>query len=129
VDVNIGVPQGSVLGPLLFILYINDLPLQLKNMLVKIFADDTLLSISGHSYREPALLMNRALQIVAVWLRIYKVKLNTSKSKFMVIAKSKNKLTSLTNEINSTPLEIENQFLELVEVFQCNNFECNQKGR
>jgi ribonucleases P/MRP protein subunit RPP40 len=118
INVNIGIAQGSVLGPLLFILYINDLPSHLKNVLVKIFADDTLLAVSAFSYKEAAKIMNRKLEIVSAWLKIFKVKLNVSKSKFMVIAKSRNKITSLQQDIEAQPIKVENEVLCRVEVYK-----------
>ena len=48
INVKYGVPQGSILGPLLFILYINDLPNSLVNQ-PTLFADDTCILISNHS--------------------------------------------------------------------------------
>jgi hypothetical protein len=118
INVDIGVPQGSVLGPLLFILYINDLPLQLKRVLVKIFADDTMLSVSHKNYAAAATILNQELEIVTAWLKMNKVKLNASKSKFMVIAQSKNKLTSIQGEVESHQIEIDNEPLERVLVFK-----------
>jgi Reverse transcriptase (RNA-dependent DNA polymerase) len=118
VDVNIGVPQGSVLGPLLFILYINDLPSNLRDVLIKIFADDTLISASGKTFEQAAYKINTNLEVANEWLKNNKVKLNAEKSKCMVLTKSKKSLTALQPNINDTPINIDGKVLEMVNVIK-----------
>jgi hypothetical protein len=75
-----GVPQGSNLGPVLFLLYVNDLPQALVNATPSLFADDTTLRNSGRNARELRQKMNEDLEIVAMWFIANKLTLNISKT-------------------------------------------------
>ena len=81
VDVTSGVPQGSVLGPTLFIIYINDLPDNIRNP-CKIYADDTKIIASSSSQQERDLLQND-INNITEWTRKWLVKLNVQKCKIM----------------------------------------------
>ena len=77
-----GVPQGSILGPLLFLLYINDLPSATKLKCV-IFADDTNLLISGDNFVEIAGTLNAELDLVSDFFKANQLMLNAKKTKMI----------------------------------------------
>ena len=79
-----GVPQGSVLGPLLFLIYINDLNSAIKYCRVQHFADDTNLLISNKSPKVIQKYINLDLKNLCKWLRANKISLNTSKTELLV---------------------------------------------
>ena len=74
-DVKAGVPQGSILGPLLFLIYINDLPNRL-NSNVKLFADDTSLFSVVHNITDSANLLNSDLCKINEWALQWKISFN-----------------------------------------------------
>ena len=84
--ITTGVPQGSVLGPLLFIIYTNDLPLNIENAKCILFADDT--TIYESSRDMPKLYtctsLNNNLNILADWFRANKLSLNVNKTVYMI---------------------------------------------
>ncbi|CAB4002379.1 Hypothetical predicted protein, partial [Paramuricea clavata] len=84
-EIRCGVPQGSNLGPILFLLYINDLPKCLETTKANLFADDTNLSCAGLDANEIETKLKRDLENVHSWLRCNKLTLNDSKTEFMII--------------------------------------------
>ena len=80
-----GVPQGTILGPLLFLLYINDLPNSLSNCEPRMYADDTHLTYAGDNADNIQLHLNQDLENVHNWLRANKLTLNMIKTEFMLI--------------------------------------------
>ena len=85
-----GVPQGSVLGPLLFIIYINDLHNAINFSTTRHFADDTNLLLTNKSLKKINKQLNLDLKALNSWLRANKISLNRDKTE-MVIFKHPNK--------------------------------------
>ena len=92
--VTCGVPQGSILGPLLFLIFINDLPLYLNEhaFSTDLYADDT--TIYDVQNDLPALIINlqRALDCLEEWCRQNGMILNTQKTKVMLLATRQKRL-------------------------------------
>ena len=88
--VKMGVPQGSILGPLLFLLYINDLPNISRNIKFLLFADDTALFLES-AQGELQTTLDEELPKVCKWLQANKLSLNAEKTQYQIYNNSKSK--------------------------------------
>lgn len=88
IGVKYGLPQGSKLSPLCFILFINELPGIVTHCKIKLFADDALVYIETEDTADGVSKLNSDLQIIENWLNMNKLCLNTTKTKWMLLTKS-----------------------------------------
>ena len=86
--IKCGVPQGSILGPLLLLIYINDFPTCLKYSKARTYADDTTISVAGDTAAQVEILMNADLISSKKWLESNKLTINVTKTEYILIGSS-----------------------------------------
>ena len=90
--VTCGVPQGSILGPLLFLLYINDIYLVSKKVFIVLFADDSNIFIHGENITEMIDTLNVELQNIHKWLLSNRLSLNIEKTYSMLFTRNRSSI-------------------------------------
>ena len=99
--VTCGVPQGSTLGPVLFLIYIKDLPNCSSVLSLRIFADDTNVFASAHDLRSLEQLINTELKKVKLWCDTNKLSINFSKTNFIIVKSPRKKDLAVNIKIES----------------------------
>ena len=106
--ITCGVPQGSVLGPLFFILYVNDVQKAVTGVNLQLYADDTVIYVAGEDSHSAAAKLQPALNKFSKWCAANKLTLNVSKTKLMTFGTRNmvKKAKDTVVKIGGTPLQI-----------------------
>ena len=107
-----GISQGSCLGALLFLLYVNDFENCLEYMTPNMYADDTCVTIASENFNDLISDVKNELENISNWMRINKLSLNASKSELMVLG-HRRKLNRVGNEMPN--LVLNNEVIKRVD--------------
>ena len=112
-SIDIGIPQGSILGPLLFIIFVNCLPYAVSQCKTVMYADDTSLMCKAKNESDLKIQMESCLSKVAEWFQVNKLTLNVEKTKFMIFGTNK-----MLEKFNDIHLTYNNCEIEKVDEFK-----------
>ena len=104
-EITCGVPQGSVLGPLLFLIYVNDLPNISEKLRFFLFADDTNIYYDSEDLIELEKTVNHELRKLSQWLNINRLALNVGKTNFVIFRANKKIYHNVTLILNRKAIE------------------------
>ena len=110
-ELKTGIPQGSILGPLIFSIYINDLVYSSNKLSFLLYADDTTLyfNLEDFAYQDREFHINNELEKVNIWLKLNKLTLNTDKTKCMYFHKRRT-INPIQLYINNINIDITSHF-------------------
>ena len=112
--IEVGVPQGSCLGPLLFLIYINDLPQAVQNSAVSMYVDDTSLCYQSSDINALNEAINNDLKQLDIWLQGNKHSSNVAKTNSMLVS-TKQKHNILKSRNEDLDLKIRDNELEIIQ--------------
>ena len=99
-SINCGVPQGSVLGPLLFLIYINDIANCSKIGKIRIFADDTSAFVEGHEVNDVISKSELLMNDLNNWFKANKLTLSTNKSCFILFRSAQSRINQIASVLH-----------------------------
>ena len=110
--ITTGIPKGSILGPLLFSIYVNDIINSRDKLQYLLYADDTTLYFNRQHFtpHNANLEINNELSKVMNWLKLNKLSLNVQKTKYMTFHKSQKNVTPLNLSIDDIPIDSVDEF-------------------
>ena len=108
-----GVPQGSVLGPLFYILYANDIADTIKNCKVAMYADDTVIYTANSNFRDSMREMRHDINALSLWCGTNGIRMNTDKTKMMPFGSAK-----MLKSLPEAKIDIENVSLQTVSSYK-----------